>query len=479
MMREVLRHMHNTIVIFLLIISGFTVISCTGCSKVDGSFRDRGSHWTCGFDAREIVPDNFEAGTYYIAGYGVEKEASGILDPQFVRAVWLDDNSGRGGVVMVSVDCIGLVRSDIENIRADLRGFATETGCRSVNIFSTHTHAGIDTLGIWGPVLRSGKDEDFMNKIRRETVIAVLAAYDARRDGELYSGSSVIEDILHDSRDPQVFSRNLHRIRFVPSDGSSGLQMIHLGAHPEALRSENTLVSADFPCYLGRRIKDLSGDEFVYFTGAIGGLINTRRLIDENGQELDVYASTVRTGELLADAALGITNDEPLEPSLNIRTTTYKTPLENPVFLVEKFLGILSTDAVRGIGPYNRMVVTEVSYAEIGNLKAVFVPGELFPELAYGTPDSFIGAAPDNADTLTFGEIIGDDDFLVFGLANDEIGYIVPPCDFFLHDTLPYIENGRDTNGRRHYEETNSVGPRSAPDLAEALEEIMKEIASK
>lgn len=479
MRRGVLCHIHNTIVIFILVISIVSIISFPGCRKVNGPFRQSGSHWTCGFDAREIVPDNFETGTYYIAGYGVGKEATGILDPQFVRAVWLDDNSGRGGVVMVSVDCIGLARSDLENIRADLMVFAAETGCRSVNIFSTHTHAGIDTLGIWGPVLRSGKDEDFMNKLRSETVSAVLAAYDARTDGELYAGSAIIEDILNDSRDPQIFSRDLYRIRFVPFDGSCGLQMIHFGAHPEALRSENTLVSADFPCYLGRRIKDLSGDEFIYFNGAIGGLINTRRLTDENGQELDVYASTVRTGELLADAALGITDEEFLEPSLNIRSITFNTPLENPVFLIEKFLGILSTEVVRGKGTYNRMVVTEVSYAEIGNLKAVFVPGELFPELAYRTPDSFIGAAPDNEGPLIFGEIIGDDDFLVFGLANDEIGYIVPPGDFYLHDTLPYIENGRDITGRRHYEETNSVGSRVAYDLAEALEEIMKEIASE
>ncbi|MGI6561067.1 MAG: hypothetical protein ACOX3Q_00610 [Clostridia bacterium] len=445
----------------------------TACQTQD-EFRKTGTHWTVGFDKREIVPEDITAKTYYIAGYDIDKPATGILDPQYVRAVWMDDNSGRGGVVMAVIDCIGLTRTDVEHIRSLLKDFQKKSGCRSINIFSTHTHAGIDTLGIWGPLLQSGKDEEFMEMLYKNTVDAVVGAWQNRKDGVLFGGSVEVEGILNDSRDPQVYSKTLFRFRFEPYDNSRGLQMIHFGAHPEALRSENTLVSADFPAYMGKRIMEMTNDEFVYFTGAIGGLINTKRLSDESGRQLDVYKSTEKTGEILADAALSIDNERVLMPSFNIKTKVFESPLENPVYLIEKFLGILSTKAVKGGGePFNLSVRTEVTYAEIGDVKAIFVPGELFPELAYGGDEAFIPVHESVQNPKTFAEMLGDSNFLVFGLSNDEIGYILPPNNFLLDEKLPYIENAVDKYGRRHYEETNSIGPKTAENLANALMELL------
>ena len=73
-------------------------------------------------------------------------------------------------------------------------------------------------------------------------------------------------------------------------------------------------------------------------------------------------------------------------------------------------------------------------------------------------------------------DIVEDEKILVFGLANDELGYILPPNDFILHEKSPYINNGRDRHDRRHYEETNSMGPRTAQVIADTVEEIYKAI---
>ena len=161
-------------------------------------------------------------------------------------------------------------------------------------------------------------------------------------------------------------------------------------------------------------------------------------------------------------------------PSFNIKTKVFESPLENPVYLIEKFLGILSTKAVKGGGePFNLSVRTEVTYAEIGDVKAIFVPGELFPELAYGGDEAFIPVHESVQNPKTFAEMLGDSNFLVFGLSNDEIGYILPPNNFLLDEKLPYIENAVDKYGRRHYEETNSIGPKTAENLANALMELL------
>ena len=453
------------------------ILSLYGCTKTETeSFRGEGHIWTIGFDKREIIPDDLDTGTYYIAGYKPDNPATGLLDPQYVRAIWIDDNSGRGGVVMVAVDCIGLSRADVENMRKLLADFQKNSGCRSINIISTHTHAGIDTLGLWGPIMISGKSEKFMNILYKGVTEAIVGAYQNRKDGDLYSGSVEVDSIQKDSRDPQIYDKTIYRLRFEPNDNSEGLHIINFAAHPEALRSSNSLVSADFPCYMGRRIKEVTGDEFVFFPGAIGGLISTPVLKDDRGVELDVVTSTRKTGEILADAALGIKEEKKLIPSFNIITEVFDIPLENKVFLIEKFLGILSTEAVKSKGQYKLAARTEVSYVEIGDIKAVFVPGELFPELAYGGNENFLAANKSEINPLTLCDIVGVKDLMVFGLSNDEIGYIIPPNDFVLDEKMPYIENARDIYGRRHYEETNSLGPKTAEAIASALERLINKI---
>ena len=91
------------------------------------------------------------------------------------------------------------------------------------------------------------------------------------------------------------------------------------------------------------------------------------------------------------------------------------------------------------------------------------MPGELFPELAYGEGEK-LGV------TATLKELLGDD-FLVFGLCDDEIGYIVPPSDFMLNEKNPYLQ-AVEGAGENRYEETNSVGPDAALRLLDAVKTL-------
>ena len=64
---------------------------------------------------------------------------------------------------------------------------------------------------------------------------------------------------------------------------------------------------------------------------------------------------------------------------------------------------------------------------------------------------------------------------LIAGLANDEIGYIVPPNNFLLHEIAPYITTPEDdARGENHYEETNSAGYRTAHCIAAAFESLLE-----
>ena len=194
----------------------------------DDSFSaEAGEGWTVGFAKEILTPDDVGEKTYYIAGYNSDNPAQGVLDDMYARALYLDDNTGRGGVVFCAIDCVGLSRHDINEIRGKVIESGRIPGLKSVNVCATHTHSAIDTQGLWGKSYFSdGKDAAFQNSLKEKAAEAILAAYEARRDGKLYYGTADISDKLADTRTPVDFDPLLTRIRFAPSDGSAGVYLI-------------------------------------------------------------------------------------------------------------------------------------------------------------------------------------------------------------------------------------------------------------
>ncbi len=140
--------------------------------------------------------------------------------------------------------------------------------------------------------------------------------------------------------------------------------------------------------------------------------------------------------------------------------------MENTLFLYYRFLGILGNQVRRGLfgGYYIR---SELTLLQLGDLTLALLPCELFPELVTDTGDP-----ADPAPLAETAKAYGIDNLIVVGLANDELGYVIPPSDFVLDEELPYI---REAEGR-HYEETNSVSPYAAEAIAGAFEEALKKL---
>lgn len=448
-----------------------------GCYTSEEKYKDTGEAWSMGYGEQELVPEDLLTEKYYIAGYNTGATIEGILDSPYVKALWLDDNTGRGGIAIAVIDCIGLSGSDIRKIRDRLSSFSKETGARQIHVISTHTHAGIDTVGLWGPMGQTGRSASYMKLIEDHTVLAVQKAYENRRDGKMLYGSADTGELQRDSRPPYVFDSSLYSFRFEPKDGSGGIRLLNYAAHPEALRSKNRSLSADFPAYLAAKIREKTGDSAVFIPGALGGLIMTERLKDQRGVEYPVEENVVRTGHMLAEMALAVENERELEPKLAALTDTFALPLENIVFAGAAAADIISHRTVSGPGALGLALPTEASYISLGDVPILLVPGEIFPELVRGGfAKTGLAAAPEKQNPRTLQEIAGKDDLLIFGLANDMIGYIVPPNDFLVHPSRPYLERGVDAFGRSHYEETNSMGPDTAMAVAAAAERLIKRV---
>lgn len=393
----------------------------------------------------------------YIAGYHSGREITGVLDLQQARALWLDD--GSTSIVLISVDCIGLDSGTVNQIREELSDFCRETGCDSVNVVSTHTHAGVDTLGLWGPVAIDGKNDAFMQTLIRGAVTAANRAYEDRARGSLNYVTTPTEALQEDSRDPQVYNSDLYQLRFQPEDpGKNGIRLISFAAHAEALRSENTLVSRDYPGAVCDILTAETNDDVLFVPGAIGGLVMTPRFKEDPVENLQV------TAERIANRALAAKKGRALAPQMSVSRVEFETELDNTLFQYYKFLGILGNPVRQTLSGEYRLT-TELTLIRLGDLALLLLPGELFPELINGT-----GRESDPPALRDVATGYGIEDLMVIGLANDEIGYILPPSDFVLHASLPYLSEAEGD----HYEETNSVGPDCARDLAEAFKKAMQ-----
>ena len=435
----------------------------------------KSEYFTVGISKQEILPDDVASGRYYIAGYYGPKAVTGVLDPQCATAIWIDDNSGKGALALVSIDCVGFMRCDADAIRARMAGWMKKTGCRAIHFFGTHDHAGIDTLGIWGKLPKSGRDRKFINLMRNKICEALVTAHMRRHEGDLYVGKVDEPEGYHDDyRLPHVFCKTLTRFRFAPRYGGSEVYLVNYAAHPGMLGGGNTLVSADWVHWFREDFCAATKGEVIFINGLIGGLIYPHEEYPD-----DQLRSTELAGQRIASLALSVEEERKLETRISTTSQDVYLPCESTLLTIAGLLRVLPEKMqATGEGKYGLSVKGALSYFEIGDVHILTVPGEMFPEVAYGGYLPEEGAAnggPDqNPPPLL--EIAGDPDLVMFGLGDDELGYIIPPNDFFVDKERPYFTNAYDHLNRKHYEETVSLGPETAPRIAETWKDMLNRI---
>lgn len=461
-----------------------------------------GPCWSLGFAAENLtsgpaVRENIRGGRYQVAGYQNNVASSDIRDDLLARAVYLDDNTGRGGILYAVADCVGLSNTDVRGIRALAWDWARAAGIRSIQVAASHTHAGIDTVGIWQVPPFDGKDADFQRLLVEQTAKALRAAYDNRRDGRLYHAAADAGDMFKDTRPPEVIDKTITRLRFAPQDPAApGVYLVCAGCHPEIAGKRNSVISADFPAYAAEAIKEKTGAETMFIQGMEGGLITVRDLSTvsrEHGKGNVGYGLSIVkdygaefAGHVLGEGGLPSPETE-LPPLLNFAGMEFELPLENLVLLLGMKVGMLNHTVYRTRRrPYAYALTDEVGYLRLGgreqSLDILITSGELAPELAlggfFGKEEAALGEEYPRKplyETLR-GYPFASAQRAVFGLANNFIGYVLPENDFLLNKKRPYIEKAVDRFGRSHYEETNSAGPRAAGAIMEAFARLFGEV---
>jgi hypothetical protein len=433
-----------------------------------------------GFAEADITPKISEDKPVFIAGYGMNRRATGVHDPLVARCVVLA--SGQQRIALVSVDLVGLQYPQVRAIRARLPHLAY------VMVSSTHNHEGPDVIGIWGrnPFHR-GVDEAYLDLVVERVVQAVQQAESHLAPVTAAFGTAEDETLVGDSRKPIVKDGVIRVVRFTQNDTSktAGLLVVW-SSHPESLGSKNTLLTADFPWATVAALRERHSCPVVYLSGAVGGLMAPPdgRIHDAAGKELleGDFEYARRYGEevaALADKAIAAAEPIELTP-LVISAKRIAVPVDNSLYRAARAMGVLKRDGVPWTGNFEDVgkpsapeapeklaaVESEVAYLRLGELHVACIPGEIYPELVYGKfqdPPEPNADFPDAPLEPSVASLMPGKRWLLIGLANDELGYIIPKRQWDQRSPYAY---GRQTS---QYGEINSCGPDVAPILLEAL----------
>jgi hypothetical protein len=432
-----------------------------------------------GAGKREITPPLAPGKPVYIAGFGENRVATGVLDPLWARCAAMSTSARP--VVLCGVDSIGLFRAEVLRIRARVRELAGRDA--HVIVAATHSHQTPDTMGMWGPKPGvSGVDESYNAFVVEQTARAAAEAIATLRPASAMIAHKEPRDArswFDDSRPPVVNDPAVTGIVLLDLRRERLATIVHWTNHPEALGSRNTKLSAD---YVARIYKELDGNEggvTVFLNGALGGMqspLGAKFNDPLTGQP--PAKDSPRFAEVVADAALqalrAATEEAPRQTVLDTveyRETLIKVPVTNPKFLAAAQAGVFkSNQSMLASGALE----TSVGYLKLGAggmtlLEAAMVPGELYPELAVGgirrDPNSDF---PNAAQEKPLKSMMSAQVRVVVGLANDEIGYIIPKLQW---DEKPPFTFGA---SKPWYGEVNAAGPDAAPALEKAFLELVK-----
>ncbi|MBI4600932.1 MAG: hypothetical protein HY721_03140 [Planctomycetes bacterium] len=336
-----------------------------------------------------------------------------VHDPLKVRAAVFAQ--GPLKVAFVGGDIFGMRKVDIDPIEARLR----EAGISHVLLALSHVHSAGDPIGIYGHY-----PEEYVKRIQdgvTEAATAALVALEPVSElrvasDELPLDGARVEGLFRNARNPGIVDPQVAAVQAIGDDSKPIVTIAHFACHPEGIeapKGKPLEVSADFPGYLCDALRAATGAQAVFLNGALGGMVSgdTRARTHDEAEAM---------GKRLAkevERVLGFA--VPTERRLSFERSRLEIPVTNPRMIAFE-MSTGQTSSYRG------RHLTEMFHARLGEAELLSVPGELLPEVSFEILERMRGYPR-----------------MIVGLANDEIGYIIPAYDFRAGD----------------YEESMSLGP--------------------
>lgn len=429
---------------------------------------------------RTVTPNLARHKPLYLAGFGQNRLATGIHDDLWARCLALIAGQDKP-LIVCGVDSIGLFFADVARIRISV---ASKLGSEAnLVVAALHDHEAPDTMGMWGPKVGvSGINESYNGYVVARTAEAAVEAMRTARPARARLASArkpELDAFINDNRPPNVHDSELVMLSVRDLAGKPVATLVNWANHPETLGSGNTLITSDYSNYVYSRLEELEGGIAVFVNGAVGGMQSplgvkiqdpeTGAAAEDNSfRKAEILGRTVAE---IASAALKNARAAAIDAIL-YRERAVTFPVANEDFILASQAGIFK--GRKEMRPNGGSVTAPAGYARLSErgkpvLEIAMAPGELYPELSVGGIERYQGADfPDAPLEPAIKPMMKAPYKMLFGLANDEIGYVIPKAEWDY--TAPWLQNAPD----RWYGEVNSMGPEAAPLLAAAFRELIR-----
>ena len=356
--------------------------------------------------------------------------SASVRDALSVHALVLSDDTRV--FALVSLDLIGFFSVDVQEIRK--RAYEALPPGSAIIVCSTHTHSSPDVLGVWSDARLPGSATNaYIAEVVQKSADAVIEAYRTQAPAKFAFAHGKLGELVRNDRTPGLVDDAVFVGR-ITIRNQSPVTLVSFAAHPEFLR-RTSLISSDF---VGTLRKRLEGEKrlrtrVLFVNGALGGMVvpNTPHSSDRS-QDMEVFTERVLKvlKPLLAQC-------RPVKAApLRVAVRYVAIRLENPLFKSLLASGRLPQRLIDGY------LVSEVILIRLGNsLLVATIPGEFSPEISFRIRALF----PDKP-------------LLLIGLANDELGYILP--------SVRYMEEVY------AYERRLAVSPFIGEEIVRVIEEL-------
>lgn len=330
-----------------------------------------------------------------------------------VRALVLENADTR--IAIVSADFLGFpsvlgnrVHAQVTNIPPD-----------NILIGATHTHSAPDCYGFPDGKGGFAADLKYLDMVCAKMAAAINeAASDVQPAYVRIATGEAKGKIACNYYAEQLYDPRCHVIQILDRSEKPFATLVNYAIHPEVLGPGQGILSPDLIGPLYDRIEAKGGGVGIFMNSAQGGMV-TADCRGPDGTDMRTWDECIRIGELLADEALRIVRNAPVQenPELYCAATSITFPIDSPlmkIIIEQSPLGYKLND--------NRGISTQVNVVNLGNAQILTIPGEALPNIGYYLKR----------------KMYGEHNFL-FGLTNDAFGYILTKVDFDSFNRYEYI----------------------------------------
>jgi len=385
--------------------------------------------------AQQVITPSLEK-PVYLAGFGNNRRAQTVHDDLYTRALAIETDQTT--LVLVALDLIGFFRPYVQEVIQRVRETHPQV---QVIIASTHTHHGSDTMGLWGPDLKtSGVDQAYLSLIKDRIVETIIASLSTPQPASVKWTSVHVPGLAKNARNPEIVDDELTLAQCIAQDGKPLVTLFNFPCHPEVLWEHNPHITSDYPGYLRDEVEKQTGAPCIFFSGALGGMM-TPDVKDHSFEEAEIMGKTLAAEGLKAlDVVTGQSS------TVTVQRQEIKAKLTNILYKVA-----FKRKIIPDVRDKQGYVHSEVNLIKLGSLWIATIPGEMLPKLGLQLKTWMKESGA---------KVVG-----IIGLANDELGYILPAEDF-LYPWNPFKPGS-------HYEETNSIGKEIGPNVMNGIKSLL------